>query len=598
MKSVEIILATFLFLGCYTSEALPSEATLAGNNPLQARLHGSAMGPEDILPPEDETKVIAACVTCQVAISLIEGELDLGAPIDYLIQEGIIICVSIVGYTQTFCDGFVPLVAPILYHIFTTNDVDSADFCGMVMSAWGCNTTDPSRDWSVDIHGEKPPVIPISLPDPDQPTLKVLHLADTHLDLLYVPGSNAACDNELCCREESGTPGSPEDEAWFWGDYRHCGSPKWMLEDMLRNIVSEHPDVSYVLWTGDLVPHNMWSTSVEWNTQIIKTTNEMIRTYFPGIPVFPVAGNHEMSPLDEYPNPEDRPAELAADWLYQTFLEEWLQIVPQGLDNSTVLHAGYYSILFKPGFRIISVNSMFGYTANVWLAENSTDIASELAWLETQLNQAEAAGELVHLLGHIPPGILYAERTWSREYNRIIRRYENIIRGQFFGHTHYDEFEVFHEGGRPIGVAYIAPSQTPWNSFNPAYRIYTIDGDRPDTTRMVLDLSMYIMNLTEAHQTNVSRWFELYNAKIDYGMASLTSDDWHDLGIRMAENRTLFDLYWRNYVNAADPYLEVGCDDICYEKRLCDFMTSDRNDLDACYKVVQKMKKAQGLLEK
>ena len=70
------------------------------------------------------------------------------------------------------------------------------------------------------------------------------------------------------------------------------------------------------------------------------------------------------------------------------------------------------------------------------------------------------------------------------DHPSITRRYENIIRGQFFGHTHYDEFEVFHDGERPMGVAYIAPSQTPWFDLNPAYRIYHIDGDRPDTTRV------------------------------------------------------------------------------------------------------------------
>lgn len=65
-----------------------------------------------------------------------------------------------------------------------------------------------------------------------------------------------------------------------------------------------------------------------------------------------------------------------------------------------------------------------------------------------------------------------------------LRRYENIIRGQFFGHTHYDEFEVFHDGERPISVGYIAPSQTPWYDLNPAYRVYYIDGDRADSTRV------------------------------------------------------------------------------------------------------------------
>lgn len=58
---------------------------------------------------------------------------------------------------------------------------------------------------------------------------------------------------------------------------------------------------------------------------------------------------------------------------------------------------------------------------------------------------------------------------------------------QFYGHSHFDEFEVFYDTSdfkRPVNVAYIAPSITPWKDCNPAYRIYYVDGDRPKTTRV------------------------------------------------------------------------------------------------------------------
>lgn len=62
------------------------------------------------------------------------------------------------------------------------------------------------------------------------------------------------------------------------------------------------------------------------------------------------------------------------------------------------------------------------YSSSRWLVQYSRDPADELAWLEEQLSKAEAEGELVHLLGHVPPGILATERSWSREYTRIIVR--------------------------------------------------------------------------------------------------------------------------------------------------------------------------------
>ncbi|XP_063872462.1 sphingomyelin phosphodiesterase-like [Scylla paramamosain] len=559
---------------------------------LRERLHNPVVGPEDNLPMERGAAAASAvCLECQLAVVVLQEQLAAGMNMTSLVVEGIVVCSTTLGYTLSFCEGFVPMIMPIIHHVLTTNEVTPKDACGELFSYFGCTTNDPKREWSVAIQGEKPAVVPVTPPEPDAPRMKVLHLADIHMDPYYRSGTNAVCPDDLCCREESGVAESPEAEAWYWGDYRHCGTPPYMLEDLFIHASTTHPDIDYIVWTGDAVPHNEWSTSPEYNVEIVREVNSMIQKYFPEAPVFPVVGNHEMSPLDQFPEPGKAPEQFAADWLYEGLASQWSSLVPD-LDLTTVKHAAYYSVLLRPGFRIISFNSMFGYSNNMWLVANSQDPASELAWLEGELNKAEAAGELVHLLGHVPPGILVAERTWSREYNRIVVRYENIIRGQFFGHTHYDEFEVFHDGERPMGVAYIAPSQTPWFDLNPAYRIYYIDGDRPDTTRTVLDTETYVMNLTEAHETETARWYQLYSARDLYGMEGLTPQDWQSLAERMAVDRDLFNLYIENFVSGGDPYLELGCDDLCYEQRLCDMVTSNRNDLDHCSAILKRKRRS------
>ncbi|XP_069973652.1 sphingomyelin phosphodiesterase [Penaeus vannamei] len=582
--------AVGVIVGCVLL-GLAGGAPPPAESPSLQRLHNPASGPEDTYPSPGNGKVNLACVECELAVDVLQGELNAGVSYEAMVAEAILVCSGMAGLTETYCKGYIPLVAPIVYHVFTHKNVTARDFCGMLMASKGCTSDNPEREWSVDIHGEKPPVEPIILPEPDAPKLKVLHLSDTHLDPLYTPGSNAACPEQLCCREESGLAETEEDRAWYWGDYRNCGSPAWMLEDMLAHARNTHTDLDYVMWTGDVVPHNMWSTSREWNLRLVRETNALVRKWFPDVPVFPVVGNHEMSPLDQYSNPGDAPEELSADWLYEELAAQWAHLIPS-FNDSTVLHAGYYSVLIKPGFRVISFNSMFGYGSNIWLVQTSNDPAGELAWLEDQLAKAEAAGELVHLLGHIPPGIIDVHRAWSREYNRIVVRYENVIRGQFFGHTHFDEFQVFHDGERPVGVAYVAPSQTPWYDLNPAYRVYHVDGDRPDTTRLVLDHETYFLNLTAAEASGEAHWERLYSARDAYGMAALTPADWQDLAERMAADRSLFDVYYKHYVSAGDPYMALGCDDLCYQQRLCDVVTSNRNDLDSCYEVLRKSQQA------
>ena len=46
-------------------------------------------------------------------------------------------------------------------------------------------------------------------------------------------------------------------------------------------------------------------------------------------------------------------------------------------------------------------------------------------------------------MGHIPPGHVDCVRVWSANFNAIVGRYSHIIAGQFYGHTHLDEFQLF-----------------------------------------------------------------------------------------------------------------------------------------------------------
>lgn len=91
----------------------------------------------------------------------------------------------------------------------------------------------------------------------------------------------------------------------------------------------------------------------------------------------------------------------------------------------------------------------------------------------------------VHILSHIPPGNGDCWTIFSREFSKIINRFESTVAAQFYGHTHKDEFKIFYDlvdRNRPTNVAFIGPSLTPFTELNPGYRVYTIDGSRPGST--------------------------------------------------------------------------------------------------------------------
>ena len=89
-------------------------------------------------------------------------------------------------------------------------------------------------------------------------------------------------------------------------------------------------------------------------------------------------------------------------------------------------------------------------------------------------------------MSHIPPGNSDCWTIFSREYTKLTNRYESTIAAQFFGHTHNEELKIFYDGegpsARPTNVAFIGGSLTTYSDTNPGYRIYTVDGERPDST--------------------------------------------------------------------------------------------------------------------
>ena len=88
-------------------------------------------------------------------------------------------------------------------------------------------------------------------------------------------------------------------------------------------------------------------------------------------------------------------------------------------------------------------------------------------------------------MSHIAPGGGDCMPVFSREYGKIINRFESTVTAQFFGHTHQDEFKVFYDtqdASRATNVAFLGPSVTTFPGLNPGYRVYSIDGPRSDSS--------------------------------------------------------------------------------------------------------------------
>jgi sphingomyelin phosphodiesterase len=222
----------------------------------------------------------------------------------------------------------------------------------------------------------------------------------------------------------------------------------------------------------------------------------------------------------------------------------------------------FYTIKLISNLRVVSLNTNYCPKENFWLIINSTDPNKQLEWLGNVLQLSEDNNEKVresyafrliyeefcynninqkfkvHIIGHIDPSKCL--ESWSKNYYRIINRYESTIAGQFFGHTHKDEIKIYYDLNnktRPVSVAYLAGSVTTASYLNPSYRIYTVDGVYDESSYHVLDHRTVYLNLTDANYYNVTKWRDEYSVKKDLGLTGLYPDDWDSL-----VNKLLLDL--------------------------------------------------------
>lgn len=115
--------------------------------------------------------------------------------------------------------------------------------------------------------------------------------------------SNVKCPRPLCCRA---LPYDPKENVTIFsgtfGDTRgDCDIPIHFVSEALKHIARSHPDLDYIFYTGDSVPHNVWDTSIESNLDHILAVTHMLKSAFANnknLTIVPVLGNHEVHPIN------------------------------------------------------------------------------------------------------------------------------------------------------------------------------------------------------------------------------------------------------------------------------------------------------------
>uniref|UniRef100_A0A0N4ZDC3 Guanylate cyclase n=1 Tax=Parastrongyloides trichosuri TaxID=131310 RepID=A0A0N4ZDC3_PARTI len=458
----------------------------------------------------------------------------------------------------------------VLKHTNFTAD----QICGAFIA--DCKSADDPLNemWKFDIPSGKPPVKGWPKVSNPQKTLRVLHLTDIHIDHKYAVGSEADCKTEseneklLCCRDYSEIKNEKINvPAGYWGSPYACDIPYRTFVHGMEHI-SKNDKFDYIIITGDFESHDTWEYSKTKTMTNVMNITEVIQSYFPKTPIYQATGNHEGVPMDalgHHSMPEY--STRGPQWLYNTFAQAWKRDLPESTSAGIKYRASYAIKPYK-GLKIISLNTVYCSKNNFYNYLNQTDPDDTMAWLAQELLESEKENEKVHIISHIPPGSSYCLKGWSFNFYELVYRFEDTIAALIYGHVHKDFFEVYYEKGdvtgRPYHVNYVAPSFTTFKNSNPAYRVYTIDGNYEGSSFTVIESETYYANLTGTNEEKAPKWELEYKLKEEYGMNDLSPESFHNLITKFENQKELFEKYYlyynRNY---------IPCESKCRKNAIC-----------------------------
>ncbi|CAH1776461.1 unnamed protein product [Owenia fusiformis] len=403
------------------------------------------------------------------------------------------------------------------------------------------------------------------------------HVADHHYDPSY------SSKQESCFQKQD------PDVLGYYGDYL-CDPPWVLVNNSIYAMQKTKPDPDFIIWTGDSTPHTPHHT-LEDLKEIVANITNLIEDAFPGVPKFVTLGNHDFVPVHLSPPHNDSfynwVAELWAPWLARA-------------ENISTFHKGaYYTGTVTPGIRAVVLNTNLYNSKNNLVDGTMPDPADQLAWFDNIMTKAALDNEVVHVVGHVPPGCIedgtakwfYPE--FNKKLNDAIMKHHAIIVGAYFGHQHYDSFKVYmDENGEPLSSFFLTPSVTPWTYFsatvngsahNPAVRLFQYNKENGKLN----DFFQYYLNLPEANKMRrlglgEPQWELEYKATEYFNIPDVTATSLGALSNKLKIEDDVFNKYLTAYyVNAS---AIDNCDSACRSSHVCAIQNPDFDMYEQCYK--------------
>jgi sphingomyelin phosphodiesterase acid-like 3 len=394
-------------------------------------------------------------------------------------------------------------------------------------------------------------------------TIPALLLSDIHLDPFHDPHKvaqlNTAPASEwpaILAAPDLPTQAKDYDQLQAICPVRGLDTSYTLWQSSLQAIHRDAAQAKFVTISGDLlahafdckykvlVPAGTHADYLAFVEKTIRTVVAGLRTALPSVPVYVGMGNNDSGCGDYALDPND-----------DAFLASIAPIVADALApgvktddpaRATILadfkQGGYFNAPLPasiPNTRIVSVDDI--YASNKFTTcSKRPDIsaaAAQMTWLTAQLDAARAAGQIVWVLGHIPPGVdLYSTARKqpnlcemgqpdmflsTEKIEDVLAAYPDTVHLALFGHTHSDEMRLLlpETPATPDQPATSAP--TPGVPLKITASITAVNGNNPSFTLAQIDpatatLADYTVVMA-SNQTGVgTTWSKAYTYSTTY----------------------------------------------------------------------------------
>jgi len=233
-------------------------------------------------------------------------------------------------------------------------------------------------------------------------------------------------------------------------------------------------------------------------------------------------------------------------------------------DSDSYKRYGSYS-LKNPALkrqRILVLNTVFFSPKYHNVCGNAADDpgTGELAWLASELREAESQHDKVWLVYHIPPGVdayatthskqmgagsvtLLWKEMYQAKFLSLLSQYQGVVGPNFAGHVHVDDFRLLGSAEKTSPFVVLGPAASPITGQNPSFRLVKFGADG----RLEDQATYNLKNLIEAGRGETPDWELEYDFRREWKLPELNAQSYAKLYESIADSSETAGRWWLLY---------------------------------------------------